>query len=258
MQNEAKYLVIVNGSQSGPYTAQEITESERYREIKDIATVWCEGMDNWKPLKEVIQIRKIPLHPDIEKHFPSNLFIGDRKNTWLEKYNQCPNHFDRLKSAVITEDPVLGFMATSGVGPDFTTKYSVVYAITAKRFWIIWNLNATTEKQLGFNEIFPGFEGKTEENYELDNPKVSLEFQKQSGFFSIDGFRIETAGNLRFLSFTGVNQCERDDFFNIISRMGFREHVKESDKKDVKSGTGCLVFFVPLILGGLIYGFTKI
>jgi len=249
---------MLDGNQSGPYTATEIIEARDYRRIRDSATVWAEGMDAWKPMSEVIQPPKVPLHPDVEKLFPSDLFIGERKNEWISRYREAPDHFERLKGEITSQEPVLGFLLTSSLSPD-TTQYYVLYAVTAKKFWVIWSRNANMEKQMGINEMFRGFLGSKEESFDWGNAQVQIAYEKRSGFFSIDGFHIKVYGNSRFLTFTGAVEDERDVFFDILARLGFKEHFREENAKSQEAKpSGCLVLIAPAALGALIYGITQI
>jgi len=208
-------------------------------------------MDEWKPLREVIQAPKVPLHPDVEKYFPANLFVGERRNEWLERYNALPEQFERLKTKLNREDTIVGFLATSDI-----IKNAHLFAVTAKGLWLIWKQDASYEKEFG-NAKFTNFAGKKEEFFKFGDSDCPIKFQRKSGFFSIDAFIFGSEEKPRFIGFTPLHNNDRDDFYEIMARMGCQEVVKGNASAEA-SKNGCLVFFVPVILGALVYGATKL
>ena len=90
------------------------------------------------------------------------------------------------------------------------------------------------------------------------DPNITLEFEKKIGLFSIDAIIIKASGTERFLGIQNVGQEDKEIFFEILSRLGFKERIKDSDKNNNKSAKGCLLFFVPILAGLVVYGATKI
>jgi RsiW-degrading membrane proteinase PrsW (M82 family) len=58
-----QYYITESGGQSGPYSEDELKESVEQRKIARNIYCWAEGMEEWKPLNEIVDLPCVPPPP---------------------------------------------------------------------------------------------------------------------------------------------------------------------------------------------------
>jgi predicted Zn finger-like uncharacterized protein len=54
--SDAIWHAVLNGEQAGPYSPEQLAELVRNGQLDWEAYVWCEGFENWQPMREVPQL----------------------------------------------------------------------------------------------------------------------------------------------------------------------------------------------------------